>query len=150
MRCLERSDTWPQQSALRHSKILCQRRAGHTGSRVAVRGGTVGFTCRESDPRTPLFRPTGDVLAFAWREVNMDTISENMRPEDPHLPSDIDAHPVVRAAAALKPVLRQHHEEIEREQRLPPALVEQLRDAGFYKMVIPRTLGGLQLDTLTY
>jgi alkylation response protein AidB-like acyl-CoA dehydrogenase len=80
----------------------------------------------------------------------MDTISENMRSEDTRLPADIDAHPVVRAAAALKPVLRQYHEEIEREQRMPPALVEQLREAGLYKMVIPRTLGGLQLDTLTY
>ena len=80
----------------------------------------------------------------------MDTVSESMRPEDARLPADIDAQPMVRAAAALKPTLRQYHEEIEREQRMPPALVEQLREAGFYKMVIPRTLGGLQLDTLTY
>ena len=78
----------------------------------------------------------------------MDTISENMLPEDTRLPADIDAHPMVRAAAALKPVLRQYHEEIEREQRMPPALVEQLRDAGFYKMVIPRTLGGLSSTRL--
>src|SRR5882762_10424498 len=70
--------------------------------------------------------------------------------EDTRLPADIDAQPLPEAAVALKPVLRQYHEEIEREQRMPPALVEQLRDAGFYKMVIPRTLGGFQLDTLTY
>jgi alkylation response protein AidB-like acyl-CoA dehydrogenase len=70
--------------------------------------------------------------------------------EETRLPADIDAQPLVRAAAELKPVLRQHHEEIEREQRMPPALVEQLREAGFYKMVIPRALGGLQVDTLTY
>jgi alkylation response protein AidB-like acyl-CoA dehydrogenase len=80
----------------------------------------------------------------------MDTISENERPEDPLRPMDIDAHPVVRAAMALKPKLRLYQEEVEREQRMPAALVEQLREAGFYKMVIPRTLGGLQLDTLTY
>src|SRR5258708_33644170 len=91
-----------------------------------------------------------DGLGCAGREEKMDTISENMRSEEPRLPVDIDAQPVVRAAAALKPVLRQYHEEIEREQRMPPALVEQLRQAGFYQMVIPRTLGGLQLDTLTY
>ena len=80
----------------------------------------------------------------------MGTISANGRPEDPLPPMDIDAHPVVRAAMALKPKLRRYQEEIEREQRMPAALVEQLREAGFYKMVIPRTLGGLQLDTLTY
>ena len=75
----------------------------------------------------------------------MDTMAEETR-----LPADIDAQPVVRAAAALRPMLRRYREEIEREQRLPPALVEQLRAAGFYRMVIPRSLGGLQVDPLTY
>jgi alkylation response protein AidB-like acyl-CoA dehydrogenase len=75
----------------------------------------------------------------------MDTMAEETR-----LPADIDAQPVVQAAAALQPVLRHYHEEIEREQRMPQALVAQLREAGFYKMVIPRSLGGLQVDTLTY
>lgn len=67
-----------------------------------------------------------------------------------HLPVDIDAQPVVQAAAALRPVLRGYQEAIEREQRLPKALVEQLRAAGFYRLVIPRALGGLQADPLTY
>ena len=71
-------------------------------------------------------------------------------PEDTHLAADIDAQPVVQAAAALQPSLRRYREEIEREQRLPPALVEQLHAAGFYRMVIPRSLGGLQVDPLTY
>jgi len=70
--------------------------------------------------------------------------------EETRLPIDIDAQPVVRAAAAMRPVLRDYQEEIEREQRLPTALVEQLRAAGFYRMVIPRSLGGLQVDPLTY
>ena len=70
--------------------------------------------------------------------------------DDSRLPENVEVHPVVQAAAAMKPVLRQYQQEIEREQRMPPALVAQLREAGFYKMVIPRTLGGLQLDTLTY
>jgi indole-3-acetate monooxygenase len=75
----------------------------------------------------------------------MDAINEDTR-----LPVDIDAQPVVQKAAALRPVIREYHEEIEREQRLPPALVEQMREAGFYRMVIPRSLGGLQTDPLTY
>jgi len=47
-------------------------------------------------------------------------------------------------------VIRSYHEEIERDQRLPKALVEQLHAAGFYRLVIPRELGGLQVDPLTY
>src|SRR5215470_10022951 len=70
--------------------------------------------------------------------------------EETRLPADIDAQPVVQAAAALRPVIRGYREEIEREQRLPKALVEQLHAAGFYRLVIPRELGGLQVDPLTY
>ena len=46
----------------------------------------------------------------------MDTIAVEKR-----LPADIDAQPVVQAAAALYPALREYREEIEREQRLPKA-----------------------------
>jgi alkylation response protein AidB-like acyl-CoA dehydrogenase len=70
--------------------------------------------------------------------------------EDKRLPADIDAQPTVQAAAALRSVGRGYREEIEREQRLPKALVEQFHAAGFYSLVIPRELGGLQADPLTY
>jgi alkylation response protein AidB-like acyl-CoA dehydrogenase len=70
--------------------------------------------------------------------------------DDRCLPADIDAQPPVQAAAALRPVLRGYRDEIEREQRLPKALVEQFHAAGFYSLVIPRELGGLQADPLTY
>src|SRR3989442_10368464 len=65
-------------------------------------------------------------------------------------PADVDAEPAVRAAAALRSVIRGYREEIEREQRLPKALVEKFHAAGFYRLVIPRELGGLQADPLTY
>ncbi|HYZ39175.1 MAG TPA: acyl-CoA dehydrogenase family protein [Stellaceae bacterium] len=74
----------------------------------------------------------------------------SMIAEETRLPVDIDAQPLVQAAAALQPELRRHREQIENEQRLVPALVEQLLAAGFYRMVIPRSLGGLQVDPLTY
>jgi alkylation response protein AidB-like acyl-CoA dehydrogenase len=70
--------------------------------------------------------------------------------DEKRLTADIDGQPLVRAAAALHPVIRQHRAEIEREQRLPKALVEQFHAVGFYSMLIPRELGGLQVDPLTY
>jgi alkylation response protein AidB-like acyl-CoA dehydrogenase len=66
------------------------------------------------------------------------------------LPTDIDAQPLVRAAAVLCPVIRGYRDDLEREQRLPKALVEQCHAAGFYRMVRPPALGGLQADPLTY
>lgn len=70
--------------------------------------------------------------------------------EDRRLLADIDDQPVVRAAAALKAALRAYKDEVEREQRLSPALVEQMHAAGFYRLTLPRSLGGLQADPLTY
>src|SRR6266404_8980956 len=75
----------------------------------------------------------------------MRQIEENNR-----LPLDIDAQRPVQAAAALQPVIRGYRDELEREQRLPKALVEQFHAAGFYKLLTPRELGGLQADPLTY
>src|SRR6266436_4456331 len=71
-------------------------------------------------------------------------------PKESLLPADIDAEPLVQTAAALRPVIRSYREETEREQRLPKALVEQFHAAGFYRLVRPRELGGLQADPLTY
>ena len=76
----------------------------------------------------------------------MDTIAE----PTPRLPVDIDKEPLVEAAAALYPTLRRWHAEIEREQRFVPPLVDALRAGGFYRLLIPRTLGGLEVDPLTY
>jgi indole-3-acetate monooxygenase len=75
-----------------------------------------------------------------------------MRPiaDDHRLPLDVEAQPTVRAAAGLRAVIRNHHDELEREQRLPKTLVEQFHAAGFYRLVRPRELGGLQTDPLTY
>ena len=71
-------------------------------------------------------------------------------PDDTRLPADLEAQPLVRAAAELMPVIRGYRDEIDRAQRLPKALVERCHAAGFYRLVRPRELGGLQVDPLTY
>ncbi|HEU5196314.1 MAG TPA: hypothetical protein VFW70_16355, partial [Methylomirabilota bacterium] len=67
-------------------------------------------------------------------------------PDAQHLPADVDAQPLVQAAAALRAVIRKYRDEIDREQRLPKALVEQCHAAGFYRMLRPRELDGLAAD----
>src|ERR1700704_3979859 len=57
---------------------------------------------------------------------------------------------LVDAATELRSVARSLQDEIERDRRIPPPLVEQLREAGFYSMLIPRALGGRQVDLMTF
>ncbi|MBI3512853.1 MAG: acyl-CoA dehydrogenase family protein, partial [Proteobacteria bacterium] len=75
----------------------------------------------------------------------MDAMAEAAR-----LPADVETQPVVQAAAALRPALRRRHAEIEQAQRLPDDLIATLRAADLYRLVIPRALGGLELDPLTF
>src|ERR1700757_1424450 len=70
--------------------------------------------------------------------------------EETRLPADVEAQSLVQAAAALQPELRDYRKREGREPPLPKALVEQLRAAGFYRMVIPCALGGLEVDPLTF
>jgi alkylation response protein AidB-like acyl-CoA dehydrogenase len=56
---------------------------------------------------------------------------------------------LIDAAATLRPVIRSYQQEIEQERQLPTALVAQLRAAGLYRLLVPRSLGGSQLDLVT-
>ncbi len=49
----------------------------------------------------------------------------------------------------LAPVIREHAARGEQERHLMDPVVEALQDAGFYRLLVPRTLGGLQVDPLT-
>ncbi|HEY7992482.1 MAG TPA: acyl-CoA dehydrogenase family protein [Stellaceae bacterium] len=49
-------------------------------------------------------------------------------------------------AEALAPRVVAAADEIERERRLPPALVAALHEAQLYRMLLPRSLGGGELD----
>jgi alkylation response protein AidB-like acyl-CoA dehydrogenase len=49
---------------------------------------------------------------------------------------------LIEAAHDLVPTVRGYSDRIEAERRLPPDLVAQLRDAGLFRMTVPRSLGG--------
>lgn len=62
----------------------------------------------------------------------------------------MSAQRLLDAAIDLQPVVRGFQEETERDRRIPPALVQQLKAAGLYRMVVPDSLDGLQVDLSTY
>jgi alkylation response protein AidB-like acyl-CoA dehydrogenase len=49
----------------------------------------------------------------------------------------------------IAPILRAHVEEAETARRLSHPVVEAMREAGFYRMALPKVLGGLELDPVT-
>src|SRR4051794_23833942 len=100
-----------------------------------------GLECRGPVPSAGA--PEGRPVRLLGNHTSEDAMT---MAEDARLPEDLDAQPVVQAAQAMRSELRQYREQIEREQRFPPALVERMKAAGFYRMVIPRALGGLQAD----
>ncbi|CAM3234709.1 hydrolase [Corallococcus sp. ZKHCc1 1396] len=54
-------------------------------------------------------------------------------------------HPLLATAQALFPRLSARSNEIESARRLPPDLSAELAREGFFRMMIPRSLGGLEL-----
>jgi indole-3-acetate monooxygenase len=62
----------------------------------------------------------------------------------------IESRPaLVGAARALTPQIRACAEEIERERRLPSAIVDAMVEAGLFKMLVPRTLGWHEANAQT-
>src|SRR5262245_24159657 len=54
------------------------------------------------------------------------------------------------AARELGPKIRAAADEIDAERELPRALFEALFDAGLFRLVLPRSLGGAEIDLPTY
>jgi alkylation response protein AidB-like acyl-CoA dehydrogenase len=68
--------------------------------------------------------------------------------------SDGTPHPgtvdYIARARAMAPVIAAEAEEIERHRELPPSLREALIENGFYRLLLPRSLGGAELPPLTF
>jgi indole-3-acetate monooxygenase len=50
----------------------------------------------------------------------------------------------------IAPIIREYADLGERQRHLADPIVEAVRGAGLYKMMVPRDLGGLQVDPLTF
>jgi alkylation response protein AidB-like acyl-CoA dehydrogenase len=57
---------------------------------------------------------------------------------------------LVGAARELAPAIAAAGDTIERDRRLPPDLVEALADAGFFRMLVPASIGGVETDVITF
>ncbi|MEX0783834.1 MAG: acyl-CoA dehydrogenase family protein [Dehalococcoidia bacterium] len=57
--------------------------------------------------------------------------------------------PLIDAAIALQPLIRERADEIERTGRLPSDVVEAIREAGLFHLTLPEDLGGLEADPVT-
>jgi alkylation response protein AidB-like acyl-CoA dehydrogenase len=53
------------------------------------------------------------------------------------------------AAEKLAPKIRAHADEIERARRVPEPIVAELADAGLFRMLVPRALGGAEVTPAT-
>ena len=50
------------------------------------------------------------------------------------------------AAQSLHSMLRERADEIELARRLPADIARQFAQAGFFRMAVPRSVGGLELE----
>lgn len=57
---------------------------------------------------------------------------------------------LLERARALGPFLRERAAAAEQTGRLPREVLDALRDAGCFRMLLPRSLGGLEVDPVTY
>jgi indole-3-acetate monooxygenase len=62
----------------------------------------------------------------------------------------VAAETILERARALAPQIEASAAEIERERRLPAWLVDAMTGAGLFRMLVPRSLGGCELDLATF
>ena len=53
-------------------------------------------------------------------------------------------------ARGLGPAIQAHRDDCERQRRLTPALLQELRQAGIFNLTVPQAFGGAQVDITTF
>ena len=61
----------------------------------------------------------------------------------------VTGNEILEAARTLAPQIRAAAQEIEQGRRLPLSLVQAMKDAGIFRMPMPRAWGGPEVDPLT-
>lgn len=59
-------------------------------------------------------------------------------------------HSMLEAAKALSPMIRSCADQIEADRELPRPLFDALADAGLFKLGLPKSLGGVEIDLPSY
>src|SRR5262245_23099614 len=57
---------------------------------------------------------------------------------------------VVARAEAVRPAVAAAADEIERDRRLPPALLDKLHEAELFRLLLPRASNGIETDPVTF
>jgi alkylation response protein AidB-like acyl-CoA dehydrogenase len=57
---------------------------------------------------------------------------------------------LIAAAGRVARLLECHAARIDADRELPPAALEAMHEAGMFRLLLPRSVGGLELDPLTY
>src|SRR5216683_187361 len=66
------------------------------------------------------------------------------------MPDEITGEDLLERVERIAPVIREHADLGEQQRHLADPIVDALKDAGLYHMLVPRELGGLQVDPLTF
>lgn len=56
-----------------------------------------------------------------------------------------EVHPQVARALALHPLIKREGDEVNRRRELTPPIVQALKDGNFFRMLQPRSIGGMEL-----
>jgi indole-3-acetate monooxygenase len=64
--------------------------------------------------------------------------------------ANVEIRPPLEAAQEIAPAIRSCADEIEKNRELPRPLFEALAAAGFFQLLIPRSIGGAEIDLPTY
>src|SRR3981081_4240215 len=57
---------------------------------------------------------------------------------------------VISRAEAVRTAVGAASNEIERTRRLPPALLDKLHEAGLFRLLLPRSLNGIETGPVTF